>query len=61
MSLRKETTGFQVLHGHMPQLDGPTNGIRGVGLGDRHLIMRVIDPASPEISFENQASLVSDK
>ncbi len=38
--------GFmEIFHGHMPQLYGPTNGIRRVGLGDGHLIMGVIDPA----------------
>ena len=44
----------QVLHGQMPELNRPSNSISGVRFGNRHLIMRIICPASPVVGFENE-------
>jgi putative PEP-CTERM system TPR-repeat lipoprotein len=61
-TLLKQTKGYlpaidglvKIAHGEVPELDGASKGHGGVGLGDGHLVVRVVDPAAAVIGFEEQ-------
>ena len=54
--------GFvEIGHRQVTELDGAADRHRCVGLGDRHLVVRVVDAAAAIVGLEDELTLVREK